>query len=162
MPANRQEELVQGSQPSESEVQGRGPGLGGPRAGEGRNRMQIVCLFLLSWVQDPHQIPREAWDPRPGGLLVRGVGLLRKGLGRVSGQALVFHFPSVNTRKPHPELQTDIQKSILNCRLRSPQGPNGWKPRTVCPGPGYQISGNFHLSLSEIATADVPAAAHWS
>lgn len=36
--------------------------------------------------------------------------------GRVSGQALVFHFPSVSMRKPHPELQTDIQKSALNRR----------------------------------------------
>lgn len=47
MPADHQEELVQGSQPAESEVQGRGPGLGGARVGEGRNYMRIVCLFVL-------------------------------------------------------------------------------------------------------------------
>lgn len=47
MPADHQEELVQGSQPAESEVQGRGPGLGGARVGEGRNCMRIVCLFVL-------------------------------------------------------------------------------------------------------------------
>lgn len=41
---------------------------------------------------------------------------MREGPGRVSGQALVFHFPSVSIRKPHPELQTDIQKSALSRR----------------------------------------------
>lgn len=92
MPANHQGELVQGSQPSESEVQGRGPGLGGPRGGEGRNCMQIVCLFVLYWVQDPHQIPGGVWDPRPGGPLVRGVRLLRKCLGGFLAGCLFFTF----------------------------------------------------------------------
>ena len=54
---------------------------------------------------------------QPGGLSCRRGWLLRERLGRASGQAFVCLFPSVNTRKPHPVLQTDIQKSILNCRL---------------------------------------------
>lgn len=84
--------------------------------------MQIVCLLVLSWVRDPHQILRGICDlvicrPSAGRAAGERDRLLRERPGRVSGQALVLHFPSVNTRKPHPELQTDIQKSILSCRL---------------------------------------------
>ena len=73
--------------------------------------MQIKYLFMLSWVGDPHQRLRWAGDPANS-----------TRLGRASGQALVCLFPSVNTGKPHPVLQTDIQKSILNCRLGRPAG----------------------------------------
>lgn len=53
---------------------------------------------------------------QPGRLPSGRSRLLRERPGRVSGQALVFHFPSVNRRRPHPALQTDTQKSLLNCR----------------------------------------------
>lgn len=84
--------------------------------------MQIVSLFVLSWVGDPHWVLRGACDPangslQPGGLSCRRGWLLRERLRGTSGQAFVCLFPSVNTRKPHPVLQPDIQKSILNCRL---------------------------------------------
>lgn len=99
----------------------------------------------------------KAAGPEPRGL-PRGRGrLLRERLGRVSGQALVFHFPSVNTRKPHPVLQTDLQKSILNFRLGYSVGAKWLEAQdsvTRFPTPDPC---NSQLGLSEIPTPDVPA-----
>lgn len=75
-----------------------------------------VCAFLGLRPSSDSVILKVA-GPQPGGLCLGRGWLLRERLRRVSGQTLVCLFPSLSTRKPHPVLQTDIQKSFLNCRL---------------------------------------------
>lgn len=163
---------VQGSQLGESQVQGRGPGLDGlglrERAREGaRSVCRLWACLRFTGSKTFTTFPEGSLTlkvpgPQPRGL-PRGRGwLFRKSLGRAPGQTLVCSFPSVNTRKPHPVPQTDLQKSVLSFRLGYSVGAKWLEAQDSLPRFRTPDQCNFQLSFSKIPTPDIPAISHWS
>lgn len=116
---------VPGRQRSESGVQGEeAPGWGGWERGATGEGARTVCRLRACVCSTGSETRTRCPEgsvilrltgPQPR---ARGQGQLwRERLGRGSGRRHLFSTPSVNTKKPHPELQTDLQKSILNFRL---------------------------------------------